>query len=236
MNRDGQDLHDRGGDAAAYALGALTGTEADDYRRHLEGCARCQMELAAFVRVVDVLPMTAPQFAPDGALRRRVLADVRAEPREASPGPRRRRMATSPLSGIGVPRPGLVLAVVTVLALMTVGALVALPGGSTSERLLQARVFGSAGSASLRVSGGHAELSVRRLPPPPSGRIYEVWLERRGSQPAPTRALFSVTSSGAADVGIPGNLDGVSTIVVTPEPEGGSREPTRPPVIVAPTS
>jgi len=234
MNPDGQDPRDCGGDAAAYALGALTATEAEDYRRHLGGCARCQTELAAFVRVVDVLPMSAPQYAADAALRRRVLADVRAEPREAAPG--RRRRAMSPVRGIRAPRAGLVLALATVLAVVIAGALIVLPGGSTRERLLQARVFGSAGSASLRISDGHAELSVRRLPPPPPGRIYQVWLERPGAPPAPTRALFSVTSSGAADVGIPGNLNGTRRIVVTPEPQGGSREPTRPPVIVASTS
>lgn len=119
---------------------------------------------------------------------------------------------------------------------MVVGALVALTGGSASERLLHARVFGSAGSASLRVSDGHAELTVRRFPAPARGRIYEVWLERAGAPPAPTRALFSVTSSGAADVGIDDDLNGVRAIVVSSEPDGGSREPTSPPVIVAPTS
>ena len=92
---------------------------------------------------------------------------------------------------------------------------------------------GVPGSAQLRISGGRAELIVSRLPPPPAGRIYEVWVKRGRQSPAPTRALFSVTSSGAADVGVPGNLRGVNTIMVTQEPAGGSLVPTHPPVIVA---
>ena len=42
--------HDRGDDAAAYALGALGPREAADYLRHLTVCTRCREELAAFTR------------------------------------------------------------------------------------------------------------------------------------------------------------------------------------------
>ena len=52
--------HDCGGDAAAYALGALDRQEADAFRAHLESCVVCRDELAAFRPVVDQLPMTAP--------------------------------------------------------------------------------------------------------------------------------------------------------------------------------
>jgi len=74
------------------------------------------------------------------------------------------------------------------------------------------------------------------LPPPRADRVYEVWLERPGVAPAATTALFSVTNGGAADIGVPGALRGVSQILVTEEPSGGSRVPTGPPVILAPTS
>ena len=52
--------------------------------------------------------------------------------------------------------------------------------------------------------------------------------------PSPPRALFSVSSSGAADVGVPGDLDGVTQVLVSQEPAGGSLAPTTAPVIVAP--
>jgi anti-sigma-K factor RskA len=88
----------------------------------------------------------------------------------------------------------------------------------------------------LRIDGGRAELIVHRLPAPAAGRIYEVWLKRPGGAPVPTRALFGVTAGGTADVGVPGELRGVSEVLVTQEPAGGSRVPTGPAVIVARTS
>jgi hypothetical protein len=99
--------------------------------------------------------------------------------------------------------------------------------------VIRASVIGSPGTAQLRVAAGSAELVVRRLPRPPSGEIYEVWLQRPGRAPSPTSALFSVTATGAADVGVPGNLHGVVRVMVTVEPDGGSRVPTHPPLIVA---
>jgi hypothetical protein len=64
------------------------------------------------------------------------------------------------------------------------------------------------------------------------GRIYEVWLKRGSQPPEPTDALFSVTDNGAGTVGVPGDLRGVSQVMVTDEPSGGSTKPTRSPVIV----
>jgi hypothetical protein len=105
-------------------------------------------------------------------------------------------------------------------------------GGSTGTRVIQAQVAGAPARAQLRLSGGHGELVVNHLPAPPPGHIYEVWVKRPHHPPAPTTALFGVTRAGAGDVGIPGNLNGVSAVLVTPEPSGGSLVPTHAPVIV----
>jgi anti-sigma-K factor RskA len=112
-------------------------------------------------------------------------------------------------------------------------AFVAIPHGHETPRVVSARVMGSPGAAQLRVSHNHAELVVWHLPPPPAGRIYEVWLRRGSTAPAPTSALFSVTSGGAAKVDVPGDLRGVSQVLVTQEPAGGSRVSRHRPVIVA---
>jgi hypothetical protein len=127
-----------------------------------------------------------------------------------------------------------VAAVAIVVALIAAVRLT--PSRSVSSRVLPASVVSSPGSAELRIAGGHGELIVRHMPAPVAGRIYEVWLRRGTQPPAPTTALFSVTAGGAADVGVPGELDGVSEILVTQEPIGGSRVPTGSAVIVAPTS
>jgi hypothetical protein len=104
-------------------------------------------------------------------------------------------------------------------------------GGGSATRVIQASV----GDAQLRISGGRGELIVNRLPSPAPGRIYEMWLQHGNGAPSPTRTLFSVTAAGTADVGVPGNLHGVSHVLVTQEPAGGSQAPTRAPVIATQT-
>jgi hypothetical protein len=83
--------------------------------------------------------------------------------------------------------------------------------------------------ASLRRTGSYAELSIAGLVQPPADQVYEVWLERGASSaPQPTDALFTVTSRGTASVEVPGSLRGVTSLMVTSEPIGGSRTRTGP--------
>jgi len=220
--------HDCGGDAAAYVLGALEPDEAEAFRRHLSSCVVCRDEVTAFQQVADTLPMVAPQQAAPRRLRRRVMTAVRAEPKAGAPAAAPRR---SPNWIRAVPGPAFAVGALLVAVLVVAG--LSLSIGSSGSRVIQASVHGSPGTAQLRLSGGHAELVVNHFPPPPAGHIYEVWLRRGNRPPSPTSTLFSVTSSGAGDVGLTGRLRGVSEVLVTPEPAGGSLAPTHTPVIVA---
>jgi hypothetical protein len=101
-------------------------------------------------------------------------------------------------------------------------------GGGGDNHVIRANV----GSAELQVSDGHGQLVVAHLARPAAGRIYELWIQHGSSAPAPS-TLFSVDSRGTADVGVPGSLHGVSRVLVTNEPAGGSRVPTTQPLIVA---
>ena len=134
-----------------------------------------------------------------------------------------------------------VLATVRARSRRTKPVRVAITAAAVAASLAAAIIFtqrpaASGPAAQVRIGGGHAELSVQHLASPASGRVYEVWLERPHAAPAPTAALFSVDSAGAADVAIPGDLRGVRELLVTEEPAGGSRVPTGQPVIVAPTN
>jgi hypothetical protein len=104
--------------------------------------------------------------------------------------------------------------------------------GAARARLVHAQVLAPTGTATIHLSEGHAQLDVADMPQTTPNRVYEVWLKRNGA-PQPTDALFTVSSSGDATVGVPGSVNGVSEILVTSEPRGGSRVPTRSPVIVA---
>jgi hypothetical protein len=111
-------------------------------------------------------------------------------------------------------------------------AIVLASGGSGNPRVVRASV----GDAQLRIAGGRGDLVVHRLPPLPPGRIYEMWVQRGNAAPTPTGTLFSTRANGSANVGVPGSLNGVSRVMVTQEPAGGTLAPTSAPVIVAPVT
>jgi anti-sigma-K factor RskA len=219
--------HDCAGDAAAYALGALDPPEAGAFERHLEGCVVCRDELAALRQVVHALPMAAAQHPVPNRLRRQLLREVREQNKPRSSTRARRGL----IRGARIWR-----------ALVLAGACAAIAfaifaafdfSGVTGVRVIRARVMRVTGSATVRLESGHGELIVRHLSPPPPGDTYEIWLKRPHREPTPINALFSVTTTGAGQIGLPPNLRGVKKILVTPEPKGGSPFPTRRPVIVA---
>ena len=225
-----------GTDVAAYALGALEPAEAQAFSRHLHSCSVCAQELASFRQVVDSLPLAAPRYQPPPGLRRQVLAVVASEPRPhhtAQPSRRARRAGRLPASPLpGVPSRAIAIAsTVATLVLIAVVTLVLTSRSGSSERTIAAQVSGR-GRATLRIADGRGELIVHGLPAAPHGDIYEVWLQR-DHRALPTRALFNVTAHGDGDIDVPGSLHGISGVMVTPEPLGGSRIPTHAPVIIA---
>lgn len=222
--------HKCGGDAAAYVLGALDPVEAKAFERHLQGCTVCRDEVTALHQVVTALPMAAPQRRAPKSLRRRVLAAVHEE---AKPIGSQRARRQSGLERSNWVWRGVILAGTCAAIALAVFVGLDLSTGNHA-RVIQARVSGISGSAKLRLSGESGELIVHHLSPPPQGDIYEMWLKRPRQAPVPTNVLFSVTSSGEGEVGLPPRLRGVTQILVTPEPKGGSSFPTHSPVIVAP--
>ena len=222
-----------GGDAAAYVLGALEDHELDAFRTHMAHCAVCRDECGTFQAVADALPMAAPQVPTPRRLRRRVRRNADADATDAYARPRATRIPLRDRYALAS-APALAAAAATaVIAVAGLGGLALSQGGHATTRTVDASVVGSNGSASLTLAAGCAELVVRHLPGPPAGKIYQVWLKRGDRPPAPTSALFSVTAAGAGSADVPGDLRGVSQVMVTIEPAGGSAVPTSAPVIVA---
>jgi anti-sigma-K factor RskA len=228
---------DCGADAAAFVLGALEHDEAEAFRKHMATCVVCREEVSAFREVTDALPLVAPPQPVPSGLKRRVMASVRAEPHgsaDAKPLTRARPLR-SPIGFFAtMPAPVLALsAVAAVVVIAAAGVVLFSSGGSSATRVYSAQVSWN-GNAQLRVSGNRGELVVRGMPAPPPNKVYEVWVLKRGSSaPSPTTALFSPTSSGAGSVDVPGNVNEISAVMVTPEPDGGSPAPTHPPVLQA---
>ena len=234
--------HERWEDAtAAYLLGALGEDERAAFEEHLAGCPACREEVDELLPAARALPISAHPIDPPPALKARIMAEVEREASllaaagpQADRPPARRRLR---LPALRVPR--LVpAAVAAALLLVGVGIGVGVTQlGSGTERTIQAQVTDRTAApdaaAQVEVASDGATIVARGLPAPPSGRVYQVWLKRPGHAPEPTSALFTPSRDGTATATVPGNMDGVDQVLVTDEPSGGSRTPTREPLLVA---
>lgn len=199
-------------DAAAYVLGALEPDEADALERHIATCTECASEVETMRGTLEAFAASAPALTPPRRLRGRVLRAVR---REAG-GARSGRLGWAPRLALAGAAAAIALAVVIVA------------GSGNGGRLVRASI----GAASVRISGQRAELIVAHLPHAPSGRTYEIWLQR-GSAPPRRSTLFNVDSHAGRNVAVAGSVHGVRRLLVTEEPAGGTSAPTASPVIVA---
>jgi hypothetical protein len=229
--------HDRWADSlGAWLLDALPENEAEGFRTHLADCAICRADAESLRVAVDALPASAPPATPPPALKGRVMAVVEREAallHAAGPeadranAPRRRRRLPR-LSGL-VMRPALALPLVLLLLVLGGGAaLLGRQAFDSGSRVVVARVNPelNGARASLEIDGNRARIVGKKLPAPPPGHIYQVWLDRGGASPVPTSALFSTRADGSASVDVPGSLHGVRAVMVTAEPSGGSQKPT----------
>jgi anti-sigma-K factor RskA len=236
---------------ASYLLGSCTESEAADLEQHLESCPKCARAVEQLRPSRDALLVAVPPVSPSPALKARVMAAVDAEARlfaaarspvertpadrstETPGGERRRRW----LDRWRAPVPAWALGC-CLIALLALGALVAtgLDRGPAPGREIVARVDARqapAGRATIRITSADATLNVQRFPAPGRGRVYQVWLVTGATAPRPTRAMFGV-DAGRASVDLPPEAQDADELLVTSEPRGGSRSPTRPPVLSAP--
>jgi anti-sigma-K factor RskA len=213
--------HDRwAGSVAAWVLGALPDGESAELEAHVAGCAECREEADELRRTADALPSVVPQVAPSPEVRQRLMAIVGAEAELlAAAGPEADRPRRTARRRRRLWRPVVVAPLAA--AALAAGVLVAVLGGGTTTVPAQT----VAGTAQLEIHDGSARLVAAHLPAPPSGRVYQVWLQR-GDRVEATDALFSVTRDGRASVDVPGSLDGVDKVMVTDEPPRGSERPT----------
>jgi hypothetical protein len=221
-------------DAGPWVLGALGEPDASAFSAHLAACDGCRREVAELQVVADVLPMAAPQVLPPAEVKAGIMGVVTADAERlrAAGDEADRTAATRDRRRVfGWPRrlrplPAAVLA--TALLAIGVAAGVLLAGGDGTRTVTG---FGPKGAEiALRMTDQHGELDLDRMPAPPSGRVYQVWLVTARNRPLPTHALFTVAADGRARVDIPESLKGAVRVLVTAEPPGGSTQPTSPPI------
>lgn len=219
-----------------YALGALDPAEQSDLERHLEGCAECRAELAWLEPAGVVLAADIEQVEPAPDLRSRVMAAVDEEmavsERPATvPAPGKKR--SSPGSGwlSGLLRPAVLGAAA---AALFVGVALGLalnddraPTGPQRQVVTGQSTIGA--DAVMVASEGTGTLKMTGLRQPSEDEVYQAWIQR-GQSVIPTDSLFVPDRRGSATASFP-DLTGVTAVMVSLEPRGGSRQPTTAPVI-----
>jgi len=227
----------------AYLLGALEPRELERFEAHLAECEICRRDVADLKVAADALPVGVQLVSPPPALKDRIMAVVNSEAELLAAGGRRAdeparprgRQSLGGLLGGWLMRPGIALA--CALVLLAGGALAGvLLSDGDDARTVVAQTRSPAADVRLEIHDDGATLVAENMPAPPRGRIYQVWLKRPGSDPEPTRVLWSTRHDGSAEVAVPGSLEGVEAVLVTDEPPGGSDAPSRPPVITAKTA
>ncbi|HZV49986.1 MAG TPA: anti-sigma factor [Candidatus Dormibacteraeota bacterium] len=237
--------HDGMEDAiAAYVLGACPDEERAIVRAHLGSCGSCR-ELARRLReAVDVLALSCAGQSPPPGLRQRILEAAASSP----PSPAANGTGGEPGAARRArPRPRTSWRLR--LALAAAAALLAgLAGTVTWNLRLQQELDrrppayvmqGTGPLASTRgsvadVGSGQLTLvSFSAMPPPPPGRVYEVWLVMESGRVVSAGAVRP-DARGDAHLLIQRPLAGVQTVSVTLETAPGtSSAPSGKPLMAA---
>jgi anti-sigma factor RsiW len=248
MNPDAHEIHALSG---AYVVDALDPAERSLFEEHLASCAACRAEVTSLQETTTLLG--APEeSAPPAGLRDRVLSGIQTvrplppvpshDPEDPAEEPSEEPAAAT-VRGLPVRRwlTGLAVAA-SVLGIAGVGTVVweqqheSTGQLSVADRVLQAtdakRVTvslpgGVSASVIRSVSEGRAVLVTHDMPAPPSGRVYELWLQTPAGKMVPAGTMGK---PGSRPVVLRGDATDATAVGITVEPEGGSDSPTSDPI------
>jgi hypothetical protein len=234
-------------EAVAFALGSLDADRVDDFKEHLHGCERCRQELRWLAPAVRALPEAVESRTPPPALKERLMAEVRADAaaEQSGAGAEEHREGVAErgsrssagfgqwLRGLRIGgltwKPLAGLAVVIVIVAGGIGFAVGTGGGGSGQNHTWEIEPGANGiEAKVVREGDKAEVRLANVGQLPKGKVLEAWVEREGEVEA-VPMLFVPNGKGEAATTI-GDMRGVTTVMVTEEPPGGSAAPTSEPI------
>ena len=220
---------------APYALDALEPHESERFATHLEECPSCQAELAGFqataARLGDAVCLTPPT-----SMRSRVLTEIARTPQERPVvtvlAQRRGLRSTLPriaaaaaflvgtigVGGYAIERDKAHEADVRTT---TITSVLAAPDAATTSK-----TFSTGGNVRLVASPAKdaAVIVANDLARLKGNKVYQVWMIN-GAGP---KSQGTFTRSGTM---IMRGAGGADSVAITVEPEGGSKQPTTPPIL-----
>jgi anti-sigma-K factor RskA len=212
---------------AAYALGALEPGEAAALERHLAGCEACRTELDWLRPAVQLLPESVERVEPPRELREGLMEQVRAEARQSA----RRSWGFHNLRsrGVGLGWRPLVGLTAALLVAAAIGAYAI--GGGSGDSGTTTVVAGQAPGVTAEMvrDGESGTLHLAHLHQLPRDEVLQAWVQLDGSVVS-AKTLFVPNRDGTASATID-DMDGVTTVMVTAEPRGGSVQPTSEPIV-----
>jgi anti-sigma-K factor RskA len=225
---------------AAYALDALDAGEIPALEAHLKTCRTCRADLAAYRNLGDGLLQALPPQAPPMGLRSRLRQRIRPQSAGVRLG---RAWSWNQFALAGSLVAILALSLASALQLRavrqqqaelemksraaeTISAMLAYPG----TQQVAFEDHGISGSLLIDKQRNLMGIFAWHLPPPPAGRVYQIWLiDSSGNRtsggflmPEPDYPFISAVVQPAAP------LAGFTGLGVTTEPVGGSPAPTGP--------
>jgi Anti-sigma-K factor rskA/Putative zinc-finger len=236
--------------AAGFALDALEPDEELAFRRHLEGCPACRSSVRELEEVTAALALATPLVEPP--------ASLRAAVRRGTGLTLRRRAARMLSSWRGTRITVRVVAAAGVLALFAlslwnlalrdqhlidrarVNALeeaVRVVNDATANRVVLKGSAADGGARATVLASSRLDrgvLVVEGLPPPPAGRVYELWALRAGEASNAAKAMVFRFGDREGVHALPFsvNIQPTTGFAVTEEPgPGGSLSPTTEPVL-----
>jgi hypothetical protein len=225
-------------DASGYVLHAMPAGEAESYRHHITQCVECAEKVDELNFVSHALLSAVPQLSAPPEIRDRVMAVVRAEAellQAAGAGADRPPRAEPRRFGWGFarlrPLTAGVLATVLIALGLGVGTLVrGGPSDCTTTPATTQPAAGKGAKAELKICESGSRLAVSNLAPLADGTTLQLWYDYPddGQLPKPGDLIKPFDGKGSADAS--GAKPGMD-ILVTVEPEKGSRVPTRDPIV-----
>lgn len=210
--------------SALYALDVLDDDERSRYEQHLADCERCQADLRGLREAAAGVGFVATGPAPPAALRERILAQARAEPKNVTPLRSRRPSFTASIAAV--------VAVAATAAAVAFGVWAASLHHSLSHEQATVSVLGDPHARHIAVQGasgslvvapsGEAALAVD-LPTPPAGKTYEAWVL--------DSSLHRDTLFDGRPTVLGRRIGPGTTVMVTLEPSGGVNAPTTKPLL-----
>jgi anti-sigma-K factor RskA len=169
--------------------------------------------------MLEVIGRSLPRVTPPADMFDRILAEVAPEATVVPMQPRSRRRRLLPVAGALAAAAAIVLAVVAIGrdTAPTPDARAAISGKSDRAVTGQATLYGS------NAAGGTVRISLRDVPPAPSGHHYEVWVLRsNGDGVMEAVGSFSPSTSDVRlDLPLPGPGD-YAAVDISVEEDGGS--------------